>query len=1458
MKYFLCILFLNHFLFIHSAIPTWDINSISVDLFSSSSSQTTYSYDLYNQNGYVLTKKITKNEDGTLSSKNYLTYNSVTKEVAFEGIESIYYNQLLSEVLICPKGSFHPYEFYYDYYVKPFDDEGNWELSCYLHNTGYFLVVYAHNGNTAFYYVKGNNRDYKKLNSFTELYGYKLPEYENKGHNYEYKFPSLQKKGENLVFSGFNLIMNSGENSINTNQIQGITTIIKAKTDTQGSIDSDNYFYYFTYNNVSDFSSGYSNAKIDINSGSYANSFSITNNSDSSPLTFLDNVEIKEIKFVPGTKNIYYKIYNKDKDVTYFGIIDVKENKVIYNFEGDDDTIFIPDTTGNMLAITSTNMYRVCMVKSSDSDSCNDACTTLLLDPDGNKCQAACDSGKIKMMPEGICISSDYCDLNYYVLNEDGTECGLCNYFYPNGEKYKLINTTGCLSVIPNNTEYHNTQWNTLKCKKDYHRENYECIPDSCYESCETCYEVSNNATDQKCSSCKSGYTLEDGNCVVIPTTIITTIPKIPTTILKIPTTIPIIPTTILKIPTTIPIIPTTILKIPTTIPKIPTTIPKIPTTIPKIPTTIPKIPTTVIKIQTTIPFTIPKSNCEEKCLTCSEESTKLGLCLTCNEAAGYKKLNYTLVLSQFLNCIKPDDPKFINYYYNETLKVYRPCYKTCKRCLEAGDAGAHHCLECTNGYMLRPYNNPYNNCVVYSEYYYYISSYNQFKSLDVYQCPEEAKYYIQEKKSCLDDCKKDKDYKYLYNGNCIKECPAGTHNENYVCILDEDKCILGQNDIHLSEKDNLEVIGTLVKSYISEFNYTDKYISLKQNNDYSIVIYKDQNCISELNLELPEVNFQSCYTKVQNAYGITENLIIIIVDKRGVKIPSSFYSFYHPVSGRKLDAEEICKDDTIVVKASLTSILNKNDSNYAIQTSLTSQGINIFDINDPFYNDLCFDFDNPLDKDIPLNYRIQTIFPNVSLCDTGCQYKGINLEDMTSTCDCKFKDIANSDAIKDNAILDEAFGDVFDIINSSNILVFKCFKYIFKHFTRSIGGWISLGLILAHIAMTLVYLLFEAIKCSKYIYTLTKNYIYYISKKKKPLAPPRRSIKNGSLNEAILGSEKNKKKGKKQLQPILRANHGKDDFSVLFQGNTRLKISKYEEIEIDDKFSEKKSNKVNTKINKLNKVEKLETKAILKESKTEKEKINEKNKDDDLDDLNSIEYDKDFFEDYLKTDPDDMEFDDAVVKDKRKYCEHMKENLIEDQIILSTFVAEDKLKPRSIKIIIFILNVILYFVVNGLFFSEEVITELYNIDEDEENFFSFLPRSIERIIYSTIVSIVVSIITNFFFIEEKKIKGIFKRQKDDIPNLKQNIKQLMKDIKLRYIIFIIIVGVILIISMFYLLCFNYVYPYSQSEWIKSSIAIMIIMQILSLLKCILETSLRYLSMKFNSEKLYKISLILD
>ena len=419
-------------------------------------------------------------------------------------------------------------------------------------------------------------------------------------------------------------------------------------------------------------------------------------------------------------------------------------------------------------------------------------------------------------------------------------------------------------------------------------------------------------------------------------------------------------------------------------------------------------------------------------------------------------------------------------------------------------------------------------------------------------------------------------------------------------------------------------------------------------------MIYKDSNCIKTLSLEMPEVDFQSCYSKVQLAYGITEDLIIVIVDRKKLSNPLTYYSFYHPKSGLKLNAETICKDETIVVVESLFSVLDKNDTFYEAQTSLTSQGINIFELDGPFYTDICFDFDNPLKKDIPLNDRINDIFPNATLCDEGCQYKGINLTDMTSTCDCKFNDIANSNLIKDNEILNNAFGSVFDMINSSNILVFKCFKNMFTHFTRSIGAWISLVLICGHIGMTLIFFLKSFPAVNKYIYSLTYNYLAYLKNfgKINPQLPPKRTLGNDKKNEIRISSANSEAKlnGKNSINNGIIREKENNDYTVYYQNNQNIKIS--EKINIDKEGKKKNKN-------------------ILDEEK----------------------YGKEFFEEYMSTSLDDMEFDDAVAKDHRKYCEHMTENLKEDQIIANTFIAEDPLKPRTIKIIIFILNKILCYI---------------------------------------------------------------------------------------------------------------------------------------------------------------------
>ena len=172
-------------------------------------------------------------------------------------------------------------------------------------------------------------------------------------------------------------------------------------------------------------------------------------------------------------------------------------------------------------------------------------------------------------------------------------------------------------------------------------------------------------------------------------------------------------------------------------------------------------------------------------------------------------------------------------------------------------------------------------------------------------------------------------------------------------------------------------------------------------------------------------------------------------------------------------------------------------------------------------------------------------------------------------------------------------------------------------------------------------------------------------------------------------------------------------------------------------------------------------------------------------------------------------------------------------------------------------LNLFLYFIINGLFFNEDYISQVYHI-EKEESFFDFFPRSIQRIIYTSIVTIFINIFVECFIIDEDKLKRIFLREKENELNLKYEVTLLLKNMSKRLLAFIIVTFIVYLFFLFYLVCFNYVYFYSQIEWIKSSVTIIIIMQFLSILSNIFQASLRSMSFYFKSEKIYKMSKLLN
>ena len=476
-------------------------------------------------------------------------------------------------------------------------------------------------------------------------------------------------------------------------------------------------------------------------------------------------------------------------------------------------------------------------------------------------------------------------------------------------------------------------------------------------------------------------------------TTIIEVAPE--TTIIEIPeTTIIEIPpeTTIIEIPET-----TIIEKPETTIIEIPeTTIIEIPeTTIIEIPeTTIIEIPETTII--TTLIDSIYSTNAEiitehniiitekateentenflnnEKCKTSSRESSKYNLCTSCNEGEGYFPVYMPNSKNNFMECYS-ENTKPNNFYFNISENKYKVCYETCLTCEGEGDEFNNNCIECDLNYIKKPDSPETKNCVPECLYSYYYTSYGQYKCNPNSYCPEDQNIYIKELKKCTNDCSKEEIYKYEYGGKCLKNCPERTFpdiNERNKCKdIDIEDCSLTENEI-IDSNDFIssDGIDLNVKNYIKEYFYTQNHISIYQNDKYSISIYKELDCIEELSLNIPKVDFGACYLKVQNSINEDDKVIIVLINEKKEQQSNKIsYSFYHPKSGEKLDDQNLCEDEEIVIKESFISQLNESKVDLNSALFLTQQNIDIFNLSSKLYTDICFHFDTLNGKDIPL-----------------------------------------------------------------------------------------------------------------------------------------------------------------------------------------------------------------------------------------------------------------------------------------------------------------------------------------------------------------------------------------------------------------------------------------------------------------------------------------------------------
>ena len=882
-----------------------------------------------------------------------------------------------------------------------------------------------------------------------------------------------------------------------------------------------------------------------------------------------------------------------------------------------------------------------------------------------------------------------------------------------------------------------------------------------------------------------------------------------------------------------------------------------------------------------------------EKCSKCGKESYINKLCLSCNTPKNYYPLNLfpnqqLLKESEYIECVN-EYTKPNNFYFNQINQDYESCFETCATCKYGGDGIQNNCTTCDENYIKKPDYENSTECVPKCTYYYYYNNYDQYKCTSSLECPKEYILLVRNKSKCIDNCIYDDKYKYKYSGECLIQCPDGTtdNNDTYICRdINLNKCVLSENNYnYLDENIKDEEIEKFAGKYAKEFNYTDNHVSLFNSEFYTVALYKSPECISDLSLKMPKINFGECYKKVQNENKIEDSLVVSTIVKK-IKDSNSYeivsYELFDPKDGRKLPSEEICKDDVVEMEEDLENKLEESNVNMEDVVHLTRQNIDIFDLNSDFYTDICYHYVSNINKDVALKDRILIYFPNITLCQAGCKSIGINRTSLKVICECTIN--GHKDNILSNNILYQSqIGQLEEMLSNTNIKIIKCYKdiFIYKYFISNIGGFIILALIICQIIFTIIFYRRSLFKIKMYIFSITNQFFIFLcssnnnnalpnnslsiyekvySKKEEP---PRRKIKS-QTNLNKFNDQENARKNKRNVKTFLNqkgslSNNEKSNPNDNTKSPQTFKLNLSSSNSINNSSEKNKNLKERRKRRRKTKLKSIQKKSVdnnqnlsneyLASYKTANEKYNPNilflNIKDDV---------KVNMDEYLNTEFDDMDYDDAIRKDKRTFCEYFCEKLKSGQIILNTFFYKEPLKPRSIKILLFILQIELYLFVNGLFFNEEYVSQIFHLKED--NFAQKFDRFIGNFFYASLVGVIVSYIIDFFFIEEKKVKGILKREKNNSLILKYEIVQIIKDISNRYFYFIIISFIISTFIWYHISCFNNIYSHMKIEWIVFSIIIIIGMQILSFLARFLETILRFWSFKCKSEKIYKISLL--
>jgi len=167
------------------------------------------------------------------------------------------------------------------------------------------------------------------------------------------------------------------------------------------------------------------------------------------------------------------------------------------------------------------------------------------------------------------------------------------------------------------------------------------------------------------------------------------------------------------------------------------------------------------------------------------------------------------------------------------------------------------------------------------------------------------------------------------------------------------------------------------------------------------------------------------------------------------------------------------------------------------------------------------------------------------------------------------------------------------------------------------------------------------------------------------------------------------------------------------------------------------------------------------------------------------------------------LEYEIALIIDKRTYFQYYFSLLKKKQLFLFAFFPNNDYNLTAVKISLLILSFSLYFTINGFFFSDSTMNKI-NENHGKYNLLFRIPQ----ILYLTIISAIINIILKWLSLSEKQILSIKKEK--HYSNAINTSNSIIKCLKVKIAIFFSLSFLLMLFFWYFISCFCAIYKNTQ------------------------------------------------